>query len=94
MSSLTARFFSANDHRVAEAKQRMATEQGTLQQHLGPKAFASHEINEAVRALAAVIDKHLPSDRSEGDRQKSIALTHLEDVQMHANRGIFAPTSN
>ena len=35
--------------------------------------------------LAAAIDEHVPESRN-----KSIALTALEDVLMRANRGIFA----
>lgn len=42
-------------------------------------------INEAVVALAVVIDELAPSTRN-----KSLALTALEDVQMRANRSIFA----
>lgn len=43
-------------------------------------------INGAVRELADAIERHVPNGRN-----KSIALTSLEDVQMRANRGIFAP---
>lgn len=42
-------------------------------------------INEAVVALAVVIEEHAPSSRN-----KALALTALEDVSMRANRSIFA----
>lgn len=42
-------------------------------------------IGEAVVNLAALIEIRVPDGRN-----KSIALTALEDVQMRANRGIFA----
>lgn len=42
-------------------------------------------INEAVVALAVVIEENTPPSRN-----KSLALTALEDVSMRANRSIFA----
>jgi hypothetical protein len=39
--------------------------------------------------LAAAIEHYVPVGRN-----KSLALTALEDVQMRANRGIFAPEGN
>lgn len=41
-------------------------------------------LTKAVRMLASTIEKHVPDGR-----QKSIALTELESVQMRANRGVF-----
>lgn len=43
------------------------------------------KINQQVVALAATID-----DLTPGSRNKSLALTALEDVSMRANRAIFA----
>lgn len=43
------------------------------------------QIQEAVVNLASHIEAHVP-----GGRNKSLALTALEDVHMRANRGIFA----
>ena len=42
-------------------------------------------INDAVIALAVVIEANTPNSRN-----KSLALTALEDVSMRANRAIFA----
>lgn len=42
-------------------------------------------INEAIVALAVVIEENTPPSRN-----KSLALTALEDVSMRANRSIFA----
>lgn len=42
-------------------------------------------INEAVVLLAVVIEENTPNSRN-----KSLALTALEDVSMRANRAIFA----
>lgn len=46
---------------------------------------AVKQIQEAVISLAAHIEAHVP-----GGRNKSLALTALENVHMRANRGIFA----
>lgn len=46
---------------------------------------AVRAINEAVVTLACVIEAHAPASRN-----KSLALTALEDVSMRANRAIFA----
>lgn len=46
-------------------------------------------INEAVVALAVVIEENTPHSRN-----KSLALTALEDVSMRANRAIFATGPN
>lgn len=43
------------------------------------------QINEAVVALAVLIDQLTPKSRNQ-----SLALTALEDVSMRANRAIFA----
>ena len=43
-------------------------------------------LSQHVSQLGAAIMEHVPEGRN-----KSIALTALEDVQMRANRGIFAP---
>lgn len=43
-------------------------------------------LRELIQELGAAIDLVVPNGRN-----KSLALTHLEDVQMRANRGIFAP---
>lgn len=43
-------------------------------------------LSQYVSELGAVIMERVPEGRN-----KSIALTALEDVQMRANRGIFAP---
>ncbi len=47
--------------------------------------FAVQDIEAAVVTLAELIDELVP-----GGRNRSIALTGLEDVHMRANRGIFA----
>lgn len=44
------------------------------------------ELRDAIQALAVRIDLLVPPGRN-----KSIALTALEDVQMRTNRAIFAP---
>lgn len=46
---------------------------------------AVRQIQEAVVNLASHIEAHVPTGRN-----KSLALTALEDVHMRANRGIFA----
>ena len=46
------------------------------------------ELREAIQHLGHLIDLNVPAGRN-----KSIALTLLEDVQMRANRGIHAPES-
>ncbi|UWD83623.1 hypothetical protein NY057_05100 [Curtobacterium flaccumfaciens] len=43
-------------------------------------------LRDRIVALGAEIDRRVP-----GGRNKSLALTALEDVQMRGNRGIFAP---
>lgn len=43
-------------------------------------------LREAVQELAVLIDTLVPAGRN-----KALALTGLEDVQMRANRGLFAP---
>lgn len=43
-------------------------------------------LRDLIVALGAEIERRVPVGRN-----KSIALTTLEDVQMRANRGIFAP---
>lgn len=43
-------------------------------------------LREKIVALAVQIEAEVPSGRN-----KSLALTALEDVQMRANRGLFAP---
>lgn len=63
------RFFTATSGQPATDEQRAAVTR----------------INEAVVALAVVIEENTPSSRN-----KSIALTALEDVSMRANRSIFA----
>lgn len=47
--------------------------------------FAVQHIGEAVNALALAITEMTPANRNQ-----AIALTALEDVQMRANRAIFA----
>ena len=42
-------------------------------------------LREAIVTLGTLIEEYVP-----GGRNKSLALTALEDVQMRANRGIFA----
>lgn len=42
-------------------------------------------LKEAVVTLATLVEAYVP-----GGRNKALALTALEDVQMRANRGIFA----
>lgn len=42
-------------------------------------------IRASVLELAVAIERHVPNGRD-----KSLALTHLEDVLMRANRGVFA----
>lgn len=49
----------------------------------GGKVSASKRWNEAVQALAAAA-MDLPDTRN-----RNIALTHLEDVQMRGNRALF-----
>lgn len=49
------------------------------------KINASKAVNAAVRQFAEVLDKYLHDGRN-----KSLAVTHLEDVQMRANRSIFS----
>ena len=44
------------------------------------------QIKMATIQLAAYIDEFVPEGRN-----KSLALTNLEDTQMRANRGIFNP---
>jgi len=48
------------------------------------QTHAVTEIRDATINLAAHIEAHVPSSRN-----KSLALTALEDVQMRAQRGIF-----
>lgn len=43
-------------------------------------------LRDRIVALGAEIDRRVP-----GGRNKSLALTALEDVQMRGNRGLFAP---
>lgn len=43
------------------------------------------KLRELIVALGAAVDDIVPAGRN-----KSLALTALEDVQMRANRGIFA----
>jgi hypothetical protein len=43
------------------------------------------KLRDAVVLLAEYVDEYVPDGRN-----KAIALTSLEDVQMRANRGIFA----
>lgn len=50
---------------------------------------ATAQIREATVQLAAHIEALVP-----GGRNKSLALTHLEDVLMRANRGIYADAEN
>lgn len=45
------------------------------------------ELRELIVTLATAIEEHVPPGRNQ-----SLALTALEDVQMRANRGIFAPS--
>ena len=47
---------------------------------------ASNEIRDAVVNLARVIDQSTAPSRDQ-----SLALTHLEDVLMRANRALFNP---
>ena len=51
----------------------------------GEQRLAVQLIGEAVNALALVITERAPDNRN-----REIALTALEDVQMRANRAIFA----
>jgi hypothetical protein len=44
------------------------------------------DLRDAVQQLGAFIDLLVPPGRN-----KALALTALEDVQMRANRGLFAP---
>jgi hypothetical protein len=44
------------------------------------------DLRNHIVSLAAVIELLVPAGRN-----KSLALTALEDVQMRANRGLFAP---
>lgn len=44
------------------------------------------ELRNAIVDLGTLIELHVPNGRN-----KSLALTALEDVQMRANRGLFAP---
>ena len=44
------------------------------------------KLQQAVVQVASHIEAYVPAGRN-----KSLALTALEDVQMRANRGIFAP---
>lgn len=46
-------------------------------------------IQQKTLELAEAIDEFVP-----GGRNQSLALTHLEDVLMRANRGIFAPSDH
>lgn len=46
---------------------------------------AVEQLREAIIHVASHIEAHVPHGRN-----KSLALTALEDVQMRANRGIFA----
>lgn len=46
---------------------------------------AVQQLQEAIINVASHIEAHVPAGR-----HKSLALTALEDVQMRANRGIFA----
>ncbi|WP_420097154.1 DUF7681 family protein [Brevibacterium sediminis] len=57
----------------------------TAQPPTDEQRAAVKAINEAVVALAVVIDESTPHSRN-----KSLALTTLEDVSMRANRAIFA----
>jgi len=43
-------------------------------------------LRETIQQLGSIIDVVVPPGRN-----KALALTALEDVQMRANRGIFAP---
>lgn len=63
------RFFTATTGQPPTDEQRAAVKQ----------------INEAVVALAVIIEEQAPFSRN-----KSLALTALEDVSMRANRAIFA----
>lgn len=47
------------------------------------------KLREQIVGLAVSIEAFVP-----GGRHKALALTALEDVQMRANRGLFAPEGN
>ncbi len=72
-------------HDIAEARFFTATvgQPPTEQQRLDVA-----KLRELIVELATAIEDRVPNGRN-----KSLALTALEDVQMRANRGIFAPTA-
>jgi hypothetical protein len=47
------------------------------------------QLRAAIVQVGYLIEAHVPVGRN-----KALALTALEDVQMRANRGIFAPPAN
>jgi hypothetical protein len=71
---------------IAEAEQRFFTAAGGNPPTDEQKAAVA-ELRGLIVELGAAIDDRVPDGRN-----KSLALTALEDVQMRANRGIFAPT--
>jgi hypothetical protein len=48
-------------------------------------------LRDLIVELGAAIELLVPADSVPRVRQKALALTALEDVQMRANRGLFAP---
>lgn len=70
---------------VDRAKERFISAATKLNPPTPEQVEASRALAEAVIALAVVIDSHMPNSRN-----KSLALTALEDVQMRANRALYA----
>lgn len=66
-----------------EAEKRFITAAGSNPPTNGQVSSVAH-IKNATVELAALILEHVPDNRN-----RAIALTALEDVQMRANRGIF-----
>lgn len=73
-------------HRAAT--ERFFDSAGTISSTLNfeAKRDGQRRITKAIQALAVEIEMCVPDGRN-----KSVALTALEGVQMRANRGIFAP---
>ena len=68
----------------APIKDRFITASGGTPPTDAQKAAVA-KLRDAVVLLAEYVDEYVPDGRN-----KAIALTSLEDVQMRANRGIFA----
>jgi hypothetical protein len=71
---------------TAEAVDRAATKVATARYFTASEHPVVVRLRDRIIALAAEIYGNVPVGR-----HQSIALTALEDVQMRANRGIFAP---